>query len=382
MNEQHSIPAEGGPDPAVSQGLLEQFEGLRYLFEQAPTGMVVAEAPSGRIVVFNEEATRILGHPAIPAACGSEYLGFGTIHIDGERYERAEHPLARALAGEIVRDQTVRYRRGDGNVVRLSVSASPVRSKVGLILGAVATFVDVTDRHLLEARVRARLERLVEERSHEASRRATELDRLHAHLQAISTGIEETVRQRTAELANHVQYDALTGLPNRVLFEERLERAVVSAERYGRRLALLFFDLDGFKLVNDTFGHEVGDAVLREVAQRLRAGLRRSDTLARFGGDEFVVLVAELQEAGDAHEVALALLSALVEPVDVPGNRVVLTASIGLCRFPDDACDAAELLRHAAAATRAARDAGGNGICVCGSDERFGLASGDLYGAG
>ena len=365
--DEHAV---AGVPVTARQGLLEQAEGLRALLEQAPTGLVVAEAPSGRIVVFNEEATRILGHAIIPADRGTDYANYGAIHVDGTPYEPSEHPLARALAGEIVRDQTVRYRRGDGTTVRLSVGASPVRACGGQIIGAVTTFIDTTERYLLETRVRRRLERLVEERALQASERTSEFDRLNASLRAISDGLEEKVRQRTAELAYQAQHDHLTGLPNRVLFEERLERAVASAERYGRRLALLFFDLDGFKLVNDTFGHDVGDRVLKELGQRLRTCLRRSDTLARYGGDEFVVLVSEIKEADDAREVALALLSTLVEPFEVPGDRAVLSASIGVSIYPDDAEDASKLRRHADAAMYGAKTTGGAGIVIYGAGAR------------
>jgi diguanylate cyclase (GGDEF)-like protein/PAS domain S-box-containing protein len=375
-------PAEApslGPPPGAGE-LLERVEGLRYLLEQAPTGLVVAEAPEGRIIVFNEEATRILGHPLIPAACGSEGMILEHVEAEGARFEPAEHPLVRALGGHTVRDQLVGHRRGDGSELRLSMSASPVRARSGSILGAIATFVDVTERYALEARVRARLERLVEERAQAAHDRARELDRLHADLRAISDGIEERVRQRTAELANHAQYDALTGLPNRILFDERLEREAASAERYARRLALLTLDLDDFRLLNDTFGREVGDRILREVAQRFRAGLRRSDTLARLGGDEFAVLVSEIKHPDDAKEVALALLSALVEPFDVPGNRVLMAASIGVCLYPDGAGDAAQLARRAEAAMVAVKESGGNGVRLHGSSERFALDDTDLYG--
>ena len=346
------------------QALVEKVEPLRFLLEQVPMGLVVAEAPSGRIVVFNEEARRILGHPIIEAESQSEYVHYGAIHIDGTPYDPAEHPLARALAGEDVRDQVVRYRRSDGQVIRLSANASPIRSASGHLLGAATTFIDVSERYLLEERVRSRLERMVEERSIEASQRASELDRLNASLRAISDGLEEKVRQRTAELAYQAQHDALTKLPNRVLFEERLERAVASAERYGRKLAVLFIDLDGFKAINDGFGHDAGDRVLTQAARRLRAALRRSDTLARYGGDEFIVLVSEIRESNDACEVGSALLSSLVEPFEIPGHRIVLTASIGVSVYPDDALDASRLKRLADAAMYRAKDAGTNRLEV------------------
>jgi diguanylate cyclase (GGDEF)-like protein/PAS domain S-box-containing protein len=344
------------------ESLLDQVAGLQVLFDQVPTGMVVAEAPSGRIVMFNTEAARILGHPVIPASDHAEYVHYGAIHTDGTLYEPHEHPLARALAGDVVRDETVRYRRGDGTVARLSASASPIRSSNGSLLGAVTTFIDVTERYWAEVRLRSRLERLVVERTLEVNQRATELDRLNASLRAISDGLEEKVRQRTAELAFQAHHDYLTGLPNRVLFEERLERAVASAERYGRRLAVLFLDLDGFKIVNDTHGHDAGDRVLKQVARRLPAGLRSSDTLARFGGDEFVVLVTEIVHPLDAREVAVALLETLQGPYELLGDQIVLRASIGISVYPEDGPDASKLLRNADVAMYEAKENGGNGV--------------------
>jgi diguanylate cyclase (GGDEF)-like protein/PAS domain S-box-containing protein len=354
---------------ASRQGWLDHVEGLRLLLEQAPTGLVVAEAPSGRVVLCNEEARRILGSVTTEAEgaprCGLE----GMIHVDGTPVEPARHPIARALAGEAVRAEMVLYRRREGTVARLSISASPVRSSAGSVLAAISTFIDVTDRYLLETRVRLRLERLVEERSQQASERATELDRLHADLRAISERLEERVRQRTAELVQQARRDPLTGLPGRVAFEERLEHALANAERYARKLALVILDFDGFKAVNDTWGHDVGDRILQETAGRLQASLRRSDTLARYGGDEFVVLVSEIQESDDAREVAEAVLSTVMVPFDVPGDRVALSASVGVSVYPDDARDVGRLRRHADAAMYAAKESGGNAVSVYGSAE-------------
>jgi diguanylate cyclase (GGDEF)-like protein/PAS domain S-box-containing protein len=363
----------------AGETLIDQFAGLRSVLEQAPVGLVVAEAPSGRIILFNAEATRILGHPLIPAEADADYTNYGAIHIDGSLYEPAEHPLARALVGEVLRDVTVRYRRGDAAVVRLSVSAAPIRGLSGEILGALTTFLDVTDRYLMEARVRARLERLVLERAVVADQSNQQLARLHAELQAISSGLEESVRQRTARLAYQAQHDHLTGLPNRALFEERLTHALLHAQRYDRQLAVIFLDLDGFKDVNDGYGHQAGDRLLQQVAHRLRAGLRRTDTIARFGGDEFVVLLPEIQEADDACEVAAALLSTMVEPFVVRGTPRLLTASAGVSIYPRDARDAADLQRHADAAMYRAKDEGGNGFAVYGDDQRHRLPADDPY---
>jgi diguanylate cyclase (GGDEF)-like protein/PAS domain S-box-containing protein len=369
----HDRSVEPDPREGLRQHLGEQAQHLgemlelgeeRLLLEQAPVGLIVAEAPSGRIVVFNDEAARLLGHPAIVADAISDYRRFGFILGDGSPFEPDEIPLARALAGEHGRDRLVRYRRGDGVVVRRSVNASPLRSHDGRIVGATTTFVDVTERYLLEARVRSRLERLASMRAEEAKRRASEIDRLAAGLEAISRSLEERVRRRSAELAQQARHDPLTGLPNRVLFEERLERAIDVAERYGRRLAVLFIDFDAFKAVNDALGHEAGDRVLAEAARRLRRALRRSDTLARYGGDEFIVLASEIATADDARVVAEALEAALDAPFTVEGSTVALRASVGVSVYPDDAGNASRLKRNADHAMYLAKRAGATAVAV------------------
>ena len=148
------------------------------------------------------------------------------------------------------------------------------------------------------------------------------------------------LERRLVHVATH---DELTGLPNRVLHRQRLEQAIAGARRHDRHVALLLIDLDGFKPVNDRHGHAAGDAVLRQVAHRLRTGLRAEDTVARIGGDEFVVLIEHPVTREHVTHVAAKLDRALREPYAVLGNDVTLGASIGVALFPDDA-DAAERL--------------------------------------
>ncbi len=142
-------------------------------------------------------------------------------------------------------------------------------------------------------------------------------------------------------------YDALTGLPNRHLFSDRVEEAFKRARRHGARLALLFVDLDRFKAINDTFGHVAGDAVLRSVALRLRAGVRATDTVARAGGDEFMVLLEELSDDSEAEEVRRKLHQLLAEPIDLGRAEVTIGASIGVAIYPDHAEDFLHLMDHA-----------------------------------
>ena len=141
--------------------------------------------------------------------------------------------------------------------------------------------------------------------------------------------------------------DALTGLPNRLLFGDRAEQAVLRARRHGARAAIMIIDLDRFKEVNDTLGHASGDVMLLEIARRLRATLRESDTVARLGGDEFAVLLPGVQGAEGAERVAAALSEEIARPVMVDGLSLDTEASIGIALFPDHGADVAELLQRA-----------------------------------
>lgn len=165
-----------------------------------------------------------------------------------------------------------------------------------------------------------------------------------------------------AELAHHVNHDTLTGLPNRVLFAEHLRVALARAERNDGRLALMLIDLDGFKRINDTLGHVIGDELLRQAARRLASCTRASDTLARMGGDEFMLLAIDLHDEAHGQAVASRLRNALSAPFVVDGRELFVTASIGISTYPGDGQDGITLLRHADAAMYRAKEEGKNGI--------------------
>ncbi len=169
-------------------------------------------------------------------------------------------------------------------------------------------------------------------------------------------------RQLTDELAFQARHDALTGLPNRCLLKERLEQALGDARRHGWMVAVLFLDLDRFKQINDTLGHAVGDVLLQQTARRLEACLRRSDSLARMGGDEFTVVLPELSDSRDVLQVAHKLLQAFADPFAVDCHELYLTASLGISLFPRDGGDAATLQRNADAAMSRAKNRGKNGL--------------------
>ena len=158
-------------------------------------------------------------------------------------------------------------------------------------------------------------------------------------------------------LANH---DALTALPNRAMFGDVLNLAIQNARRYSRNFAVLFIDLDRFKNINDTLGHEAGDKLLQEMGSRLTRTVRSSDVVARLGGDEFVVLVQEVSEAKQVEAVARKILSALVQPMVTQGQECRVTASIGICMYPSEAQDEQALMKNADIAMYRAKEDGKN----------------------
>ncbi len=167
---------------------------------------------------------------------------------------------------------------------------------------------------------------------------------------------EKEAAQHALDLATH---DALTGLPNRLLLADRLEQALVQARRAQNRVALLFLDLDGFKTINDSLGHAIGDLVLKAVAQRLTASLRATDTVARQGGDEFIVVLSDLATIEAVDTVTQKLITHLTAPYDIQGQILYVGTSIGVTIFPDDGVDRDTLLKNCDIAMYRAKETGG-----------------------
>ncbi|MCW2984300.1 MAG: hypothetical protein JWR63_1870 [Conexibacter sp.] len=188
----------------------------------------------------------------------------------------------------------------------------------------------------------------------------------------MSSGVDLTERRAAEEQIAYLAYhDSLTGLPNRALLQEHLDLALARARRQGDAVGLLYLDLDGFKLVNDSLGHPAGDELLCHVTMRLGERRRGMDLLARQGGDEFLLLLGDLdrhEAEPHARRVAEDLLKALAEPFSISGAEFHIGASIGISLYPRDAADAGELLGHADAAMYAAKSAGRNGVTVYNGD--------------
>lgn len=173
------------------------------------------------------------------------------------------------------------------------------------------------------------------------------LARRQAGLQTQRLKIEELVSENEKRLQHLAHHDPLTGLPNRLLFEDRLRHSLVQAERKKRKMALMFIDLDRFKNINDTLGHEVGDRLLVEVARRLRDSVREADTVARLGGDEFLVLLEEIDSFQTVVNMAQRVRSELGRIVEIDSYQLVSTGSIGISMYPGDADSSEELLKCA-----------------------------------
>jgi diguanylate cyclase (GGDEF)-like protein/PAS domain S-box-containing protein len=179
---------------------------------------------------------------------------------------------------------------------------------------------------------------------------ATEMGQLFAHQVGAlwrRFKLEADLRRERQALEHMAFFDLLTGLPNRTLLGDRLKQALLQGARTANPVALIFLDLDDFKGINDTLGHDTGDVLLQQVARRLQGCVRAGDTVARWGGDEFIVLLPQLASSEDAAEVARKILAALAAPLTLGGRELRLSASLGVSLFPEPAHDADDLIKHA-----------------------------------
>lgn len=199
------------------------------------------------------------------------------------------------------------------------------------------------------------------------TRRSDEIGLLARSFSALGEQVRRQLselQQRRQELEHLAQHDTLTGLPNRALFADRMEQALAGARRDHTRLALMFIDLDGFKPINDERGHAVGDVLLKEVGARIRRSIRESDTAARIGGDEFVVLLRHIQSKDDALAVAEKVRLSINQPIPTDGLPLVISASVGVATFPEGGSDAIELAKNADRAMYRAKQQGRNDVVV------------------
>jgi diguanylate cyclase (GGDEF)-like protein/PAS domain S-box-containing protein len=293
------------------QAALSRSEARFRALVQNGAELVAILRPDGTLRYCSSSAEMLLGIP-------SDSLVDTPLQ---QRVHPADHDAVQALLDSAAADASISHRaefrvlRGDGSWLHLEGICRDMCSEPD-IAGLVLNARDVTERKRLES-----------------------------------------------ELAHRAFYDALTELPNRALLVDRLGQALANAARSGRHLAVLFIDLDGFKLVNDGLGHQLGDRLLTVVGQRLRAGLRGGDTAARLGGDEFVILLENLASPETATSVAQRTLNALSRPIVLNGHEVVVNASVGLALTTGaDGIQPDELLRRADLAMYAAKKQGAGRI--------------------
>jgi diguanylate cyclase (GGDEF)-like protein/PAS domain S-box-containing protein len=268
---------------------------------------------SGNVTYLNVVAEQMTGWPSAEAQGKSLAEVFQI--IDGASREPARNPMELAVQ----QDRTVGLTtnciliRRDGFESAIEDSAAPIHDRDGKVTGAVMVFHDVS-----------------------------------------------VAREMAIQMSHLAQHDCLTDLPNRILLMDRLTQAISLARRNSNRLAVLFLDLDGFKHINDSLGHTVGDKVLQSIAARLMGAVRHSDTVSRQGGDEFVVLLSEVKNAGDAAISARKMLASLTVPHSVAQHHLHVTASIGVTTYPEDGEDAETLIKNADTAMYHAKGSGRN----------------------
>ncbi|WP_229412955.1 bifunctional diguanylate cyclase/phosphodiesterase [Massilia sp. WG5] len=288
--------------------LQESEEFFRLIFSQAAIGIALLSR-EGRFLRVNRKLSRIVGYTEIDLL---QRFFHQITHPDELDEDKAQ--FARLVAGE-ERDfrRETRYRCQDGRTVWVALSASSMREAASGQLRLIVAVEDISRRKEAE--------------------------------------------EALLRMASH---DALTGLPNRMLLQDRLDRAIAQAHRARRKVGVMFIDLDRFKHVNDSLGHEAGDRLIVEIARRLGGALRDSDTVARQGGDEFVVVLPDLGGPDDAALVAAKLLDSLFQPLPLCGQEVFPSGSIGIAMYPDDGGDSASLLKAADSAMYRAKTSGGN----------------------
>ncbi len=275
-------------------------------------GVIVVD-DAGHVLDINPAARTMLGISARTQPEPTWEQTFCCFDENGDSYRNsADLPLMRARSGEKFSNQVALYRTPEQPDIALSINGQGLFDGKRELIGGVVTFRDVTES-----------------------------------------------RRKTTELEKRAQFDELTGLANRSLFAEQLTRAIGRSQRKSAPLATLFIDLDRFKSVNDTLGHDVGDALLRQVAERLHSNLRVGDFSGRWGGDEFVVCLEDFGEADNAAAAAQKLLLVLSEKYEIGSSEVYATPSIGIAMYPDSGTTAEKLVKAADVAMFEAKKRGG-----------------------
>src|SRR5450631_2212014 len=292
----------------IEQALRQAEEKYRTIFQGAVVGMF-RSTPGGRYIDVNPAMAHMLGYDSPQDLVASITDISQQVYVDPESREE----LTRLLREQgMVKNFECAVHRKDGSKMWFSANVRAV-SEDGVLVGYEGTNEDITARKVAEERIQF--------------------------------------------LA---YYDALTGLPNRTLLQDRLGKALAGARRQRSKLALLFLDLDGFKIINDSLGHVVGDLVLKQIAERLKAWGREQDTVSRPGGDEFLITLTQINDAADAAAATERLMDAMTAEFVVQGHSLNVSCSIGVSIFPEHGTDCETLIKNADAAMYGAKDSGRN----------------------
>ncbi|MBP7444720.1 MAG: EAL domain-containing protein, partial [Zoogloea sp.] len=302
---------------AKAEVLLRETTSLQRAILDCAEYAIVYTDSAGVIRVLNPAAERLFGHSAGDLIGNETPLVFHTAE-DIARWTLAHRAngfaaLAEEAGSSYLEPREITLRRRDGSTFPANIAISVVRDSQRQVRGYLGIIADITQRQAAERRIR--------------------------HL---------------------AHYDNLTSLPNRTLLNQHLVEAINIARERHRGVAVLFTDLDRFKYVNDTLGHQAGDQLLLSVAQRLRACVRDGDMVARTGGDEFVVVLDDLQEGSMPEDVAERILASLARPFDLCSQQVTVTPSIGIALYPTDGNDGEALIKNADAAMYLAKERGRN----------------------
>lgn len=298
---------------AIEETLYAERERAQVTLDSIGDAVISTDI-SGNISYLNRAAERMTGWLQQEAA--------GRVLADVYRLRDSSiltlgpDPLDAAVAPLRLVSNGVLQRR-DGSDIPIEGSCAPIRDREGRATGAVVVFRDVSAQKIAQ------------------------------------------------QMAHSAQHDFLTGLPNRMLLLDRISQAIATAPRHGKQLALLYLDLDGFKRINDTLGHPVGDKLLQSVARRLLGCVRSADTVSRQGGDEFAVLLSEVRRPKDAAVAAEKILKALARTHCIDTNELQVNTSIGVSVFPCDGIDAEALIRNADAAMYQAKKNGRHRFEFC-----------------
>ncbi len=239
-------------------------------------------------------------------------------------------------------------------VIFITAMTESEAESAGLELGAADYITKPLNIKIARQRIRNLLER-------ESLRKEVELYRDHLESLVEARTLALSIAQvQVNNLEGIAYYDPLTGIPNRRLLVDRLSQSVAKAKRTRRPLAISYFDLDGFKPVNDQLGHDAGDQLLCELTKRIRNILREYDTLARVGGDEFVLVLCSLDRKNECYDILERLLATIRLPFDIKDQIVTVSASVGVTLYPDDESEVGDLIRHADQAMYKAKQSGKN----------------------